>query len=120
MSQNDGKWLFYKWWYLTAAALSAALFIAGLFGVFPLFLIGALGLVTCFLLYYRLDRYQRYYGIMLNQYRFKQWWWWIIASLSLAGLSPDTNTFLLGLFFLLLALVLLFLPPGGSRTRFDN
>ena len=120
MSQNDGRWLFYKWWYLVAAILSAVLLIVGLFGVFPVFLIGALGLVTCFLAYHRLDKYQKYYGIRLNRFRFRQWWWWVIAIMSLAGLSPDTDTFLLGLFFILLALVLLFMPPVGNRAGFDN
>ena len=120
MSQNDGKWLFYKWWFLAAAAISAVLFIVGMFGIFPILLIGVLGAVTCFMAYYRLDRYQRYYGIRLNQYRFRQWWWWLIAIMSLAGLSADTDTFLLGLFFMLLALVLLFMPPGKNRTDFEG
>lgn len=119
MSDNSGKWLFYKWWFLVVSVLSAIVLIVGLFGIFPLVLLGGLGCVTCFLAYHRLDKHQKYFGIQLNQFRFKQWWWWMIAIMSLAGLSSDTDTFLLGMFFMLLALVLLFMPTGGNRASFE-
>ena len=112
MTDKNGNWLFYKWWYLVAAAVSAALFIAGLFARAPLILIGGLGLVTCFFAYHRLDPNEKYYGITLNQRRFHQWWWWFFAVMSLASLSADTDTFLFGMFFMLLAAVALFMPSG--------
>ncbi len=115
MSDNKGNWLFYKWWYLVTAAISAVLFIAGLFGRAPLILIGVLGLLTCFIAYYRLDPDKKYHGISINQHRFRQWWWWIIAILSLASLSADTDTFLYGMFFMLLAAVTLFMPSGRKN-----
>ncbi len=118
MAFNSDNWLFSKWWFITLLAVSAILFIVGLFTIFPLVLIGLFGLTTCFLAFLRLDPNHKHYGVRLNQFRFRQWWWWLIASLSLAGLSSETTTFLLGIFFLLLALVLLFMPPSGNRTKF--
>ncbi len=115
---SNGKWLFYKWWFLALLAVSALLFIVGLFNIFPFILLGLLGLITCYLAYNRLDPNHKSYGIKLNQYRFRQWWWWLIAFFSLGTMSSENNTFLLGLFFLFLAAVLLFMPPSGNRTKF--
>ncbi len=118
MFDRNRNWLLSKWWYVAILALSAVLLIVGLFSIFPFLLLGGLGITSCILAHSRLDKNQKYYGIKLNQYRFKQWWWWIIAFLSLGSLSPSTDTFLLGLFFMLLALVLLFIPPRGNIVRF--
>lgn len=118
MFDRNSNWLLSKWWYITVLAISAILLIVGLFNIFPFLLLGGLGLTTCILAYFRLDKHQKYYGIRLNQYRFKQWWWWVIIFFSLGSLSSSTSTFLLGLFFLLLAFVLLFMPPGGNKVTF--
>ena len=110
MYKHSGNWLFYKWWYLIAIFASAALLVAGLFGIVPLFLIGLLGGITCFIAYHRLNQDKKFYGISLKKIRFRQWWWWIAAALSLMTLSANDTLFLYGLFFFLLALMLLFMP----------